>query len=319
MNGGANMTIRAALKRLVLRGVEPIIGHREEAVRDRRNVDIFLSAALRGSEALSEIRDPAAYVNFLRSCIEHFACSVREVKAKPRVSDGPAKRFATLVDILGSSVPPIDFSAAQEIALIADRNGGLLQPLESERWAGDVGLHFWFSSSLGRKGRILSSIIRIARSERCLELGTGYGMSALFILETLRANGGSGHLTTLEGAELQFSIASATLKSHYGDMVSCHLGMTPDTLPELGKSLGEIDFLFHDAGHSREDYVRDFEALRGILVPGAVVLFDDILWEDPRFPTGRGRTYEGWREIVRDSRVQRALEIDGSLGLLLLR
>jgi hypothetical protein len=42
-------------------------------------------------------------------------------------------------------------------------------------WAGDVGLHFGVSSSLGHKGRLLANVIRLCRSERCLELGTAYG------------------------------------------------------------------------------------------------------------------------------------------------
>ena len=47
-------------------------------------------------------------------------------------------------------------------------------------------------------------------------------------------------------------------------------------LPRIVKSLKRVDFLFHDAGHSREDYVRDFDAVLPILAPGAVILIDDI-------------------------------------------
>ncbi len=51
---------------------------------------------------------------------------------------------------------------------------------------------------------------------------------------------------------------------------------------------------------------------------GAVVLSDDIHWEEDR--NGRGtRCYEGWMEICADPMVRRAAEIDYNLGLLLLR
>ncbi len=144
-------------------------------------------------------------------------------------------------------------------------------------------------------------------------------MSALFMLAALKAYAKSGHLTTLEGWEPQFSVASNTLKRLYGDMVSCHFGKTHEALPRLVESLGRIDFMFHDAGHSRDDYVNDFMQVSEILAPGAIVLIDDIRWEDPRMYVGHARTYEGWTELVGHPRVRRAIEIDDTLGLLLLR
>lgn len=79
--------------------------------------------------------------------------------------------------------------------------------------------------------------------------------------------------------------------------------------------------MFHDAGHSHEAYVNDFSQVSQALVPGAVVLFDDIRWEDERWElrSKPGNTYAGWKEVVSHSRVSYAVEIDGDLGLLLLR
>ena len=132
------------------------------------------------------------------------------------------------------------------------------QPLEFAQWAGDVSLHFSEASSLGQKGRILFAAVRIMRPRRCLELGTAYGMSALFILAALKAFAEGGSLATVEGYEPSYALSSVMLKKNYGEMVSCTLGLTGAVLPDLLKSLGNIDFLFHDAGHSREDYIDDF-------------------------------------------------------------
>jgi predicted O-methyltransferase YrrM len=313
------MSMKSFINRLLGVSVRLMVKYGEEALQDRHNVDVFLSACLNGSDELLKIRDAASYIKFLRSCIEPTRFYIKEVKVTPAPSIAASKRFGTLIDILGSRVPPLEFSVAREIGLIADRNSSLLTPLEYERWAGDVGLHFSLSSSFGRIGRLLSSIIRLCRSERCLELGTAYGMSALFILGALKDNGGMGHLTTLEGAEPQYSLASDVLKNRFGNMVSCHFGMTQESLGKIVKSMNGIDFLFHDAGHSREDIVRDFGAVCETLIPGAIVLIDDIRWEDPRFHAAPPRTYEGWMEVVAHPRVIRAVEIDGSLGLLLLQ
>jgi hypothetical protein len=50
---------------------------------------------------------------------------------------------------------------------------------------------------------------------------------------------------------------------------------------------------------------------------GAVVLFDDIRWNVPKVARNL-YTYEGWQAVVAYPRVRRAIEIDGSLGLLLM-
>jgi predicted O-methyltransferase YrrM len=307
------------LKQFIERGARLAASQAARAGRGGRNVEICLAAALEEPGAIATIRYPGDYVEFLRTAIEPMACSVREVRTDERKSDSMSKRFSTVVDALQSDVPPIAFPAAQMIARIADRHRDLSGLVEYEMWAGDVGLLFSKSSSLGHKGRILSSVVRIMRSERCLELGTAFGMSALFILSALKSNGETGHLTTLEGLEPQFSLAAATLKDQFGDMVSCHLGMTHEVLPELVRSLGRIDFLFHDAGHSREEYVRDFNAVIGILPAGGVVLIDDIRWDNPRFLARPADIYRGWQEIVGHARVRRAVEINNSLGLLFLR
>ena len=313
------MAIRSMMKRLVVRGLKLAAIQVEQVGRDGRNVDICLAAALQEPGLLAKIHHPSDYVELLRSCIEPMAVSVKDIRNDATRNDGAANRFATLVDALGSDVPPIPLATAQEIALVADRSRDLAGAVDYDQWAGDVGLLFSISSSFGKKGRILSAIVRFTRSQKCLELGTAYGMSALFILSALKANGRGGHLTTLEGSEPQFSLASATLKDRYGDMVSCRFGMTQDALPDLARSLARIDLLFHDAGHSREEYLRDFNAVEPILAPGSVVLIDDIRWEDPRFSARPAETYQGWREIVGHPRVVRATEIDNGLGLLLLR
>ena len=79
-----------------------------------------------------------------------------------------------------------------------------------------------------------------------------------------------------------------------------------------------MDFVFHDASHSRDAYVRDFELLAAGLPPGAVVLFDDIRWEDERRAGASAQTYAGWTAVVAHARVRRAAELDRNMGILLL-
>ena len=285
---------------------------REEVERDRHNVDLVLSAILREGR-LSEVRDPVAYVEFLRGCIEHTAFSIIRVKGTEGSSIPAALRFRTLLDSLQSGVPPLGFDEAREIGLVADKLSGSLDPFRREdkgwEWNADVGLVFRIASSFARKGRLLSAAVRVCRTDRCLELGTAFGMSAQFILHALRALGEKGHLTTVEGWEPMFSISSGILKERYGNMVRCHFGRTEEILASVIESMGGVDFVFHDAGHSREDYTRDFGVMIQRLAPGAVVLFDDIRWDDPRFRANPPETYRGWREVIQHPRVKQAVEI----------
>jgi predicted O-methyltransferase YrrM len=314
------MTTKGKLKNQVRYLAQFVARSGESELRDQRNVDMVLSAVLHEPAALKGIQYPVAYVDFLRSCIEPMAHQVDVVKEDSSEADTAANRFQTLLDQLGGELPAVEFSLAREIALVADQSRSRPDARVFRKWTGDVGSHFTASSSFGNKGRILFNVVRFMRSERCVELGTAYGMSALFILGALKSYAKSGYLATVEGMEPQFSLGSSMLKGRYGEAVSCHFGDTEKVIPELVKTLGKIDFLFHDAGHSREDYIRDFALVSGALAPGAVVLFDDIRWyPSARTFEGDPRSYEGWKEVIAHSRVRRAVEVDGLFGLFLVR
>ena len=210
------------------------------ALRGPRIEELALAAALRHPDSLS-VRYPVSYAKSLRSCIEFPRHSVVEIKSEEGAPEVAGKRFATFIDQLRLHLPEMELPAAREIALIADDLRSNSQSKTANYpWAGDVGLHSSIASSSGSKGRILFNLVRFARSERCLELGTAYGKSALFILAALRLYFKSGHLTTLEASEPQFSIASALLKDRYADMVSCHFGLTGNLLP-LASGIGQVD------------------------------------------------------------------------------
>lgn len=315
-----SMSLRAYAKRALQRLTNFVVEQPIRASRAHSNVDIFLATCLTGAPYLSDLNDPIAYIAFLRSCLAPATYTVQIVKDESQGQlDIATKRFLTLLDRLQQGAPAIPFSTAHEIGLIADRYHGNRQPFEFDRWAGDLALLFEVSSSLGYKGRLLGSIVRFMRPTLCLELGTAFGMSSMFILSTLQAKGEDGHLITIEGYEPVFSLAAPVLNDHFGKMVSCYRGRIQELLPSVLTSLDHIEFFFHDADHTREAYLSAFTMIEPHLAPGAAVCFDDIRWEDPRVFSGPSRTYDGWTEIVSHHRVQQAVEIDEGLGLLLLR
>ena len=254
--------------------------------RNERNVDIAVRSIL-DEKILSKTNDAASYVELLRACIEPATLRVEIAKSSNSLDDAYGHRFKTVIATIKSNLLPLPTPMALEIAEEADRLRGLTVPFGNDT---DVGLHFAISSSLGHNGRLLANIIRLCRSERCLELGTAYGMSAMFMLGMQPYIGWTIHLTTVEGWEPQFTLANQRLKERYHEAITCHFGLTQNVLPKLMSTLGPIDFMYHDAGHTREDYVRDFGAVVNSLSPGSVIVIDDIRWEDTQFGGGHANT-----------------------------
>ncbi len=286
------------------------------SVRDTANLEIVLSSAL--ARAGEEIQFPVAYLEFLRTCLEKKRFPITTVKKNRGGHDQDSRRrFASLLGAL-STLPAIEFAVATRLAGVADTFHNNPGKFQSNNWSGDIRAHFEMTSSFGHKGRILTAIIRFMRCSRCLELGTAYGMSALFLLEALAAQGRETRLTTVEGSEMLYQIASRLLESRFPGRVSCEYGWTSHVLPRLAGNLMPVDFMFHDAGHSRQDYVGDFQAALPSLATGAVVLFDDINWNDPRFSSTNPQCRQGWLEVVKHARVVWAVEIGQEMGLVLL-
>lgn len=266
------------------------------------------------------IRHPQEYIRFLQDCLQPREIKIDCLRPNSQSNAAASRNFAILIDEL-KQLPAFDLSIAKEVALIANRFWSDRTTIETNSSRLDVGTHFQISSSGGIKGRILSTIVRCAKIQRGIELGTGYGLSAWFILEAMKSQGDNFHLATLEGMESQFMLASTMLKKYYNDRVSCYHGWTQDRIPEMIKERSSFDFMFHDAGHSQQDYVRDFNAVLPALAAGAIVIIDDISWFDPRFYDRDPQTYQGWLEVAHHPRVVEAVEIGAAnckLGLLLL-
>jgi len=182
-------------------------------------------------------------------------------------------------------------------------------------WAADAGLHSRYSSSTGYKGRLLATFVHVLQPTTVLELGTAWGHSAIFLLSALASLGAKGHLTTCEPDPGRHRWAKQHLEAAFPGRVDCRLGPVEAFLPTVREY--HPQFVFHDALHSHDAYVADFLTLEQTLLPGAVLMMDDIRWEDERF--GGGNTYSGWREIAAHPRVGGAAEIGRGLGVLCVR
>ncbi|MEI9965439.1 MAG: class I SAM-dependent methyltransferase [Caulobacteraceae bacterium] len=97
--------------------------------------------------------------------------------------------------------------------------------------------------SVGRTGgMLLNLLVREARSQRILELGTSYGYSAVWLAEAARATGGriiSLDVAAYKQAEAAKSLAEAGLDG----LVEFQAGDALEIIPRLE---GTFDFVFMD-------------------------------------------------------------------------
>lgn len=131
-----------------------------------------------------------------------------------------------------------------------------------------------FHQYLAWKGNLyhlyLWALVKILRPSKVLELGTGIGTSAFFMMCALPAE---SRLITVEiqptpPRHLRFWDADFRLTKVVGDDLDREAYGAID--------LSGVDFIFVDSDHRRQHVERQWEAYRPLLAPGAVAAFDDI-------------------------------------------
>jgi predicted O-methyltransferase YrrM len=283
----------------------------ERARRDTADTDLVINAILARPEA-DELKDPTGFVRFLRECFGRLTFSVSEVRSDGGGGDLAALRFQTLLDHLAAGVAAIGQRDAVRIGRIADELLARTDPFERATWVADVGIHARIASSFGRKGRLLSATARVMATDRAIEVGTAYGMSALFLAAAM---GDKGRLATVERSEPQLTVAREILSREHGEAVAVLGGISTELREAVRERISPAGLLFHDGEHSRQAYLDDFDTFEPLLGAGAVVLYDDIDWA---LGGAASDTYAGWREVAGHARVRRAVELDREFGLLLL-
>ena len=146
-------------------------------------------------------------------------------------------------------------------------------------------------------GKTLYVICRVMRPMTIVETGVAAGLSTSYMLHALEKNG-RGELHSIDipnyEAELIKKIPSylpeplsiLPPKKNVGFLVPenlkhrwhLHLGLSKDLLPNLCKSLGEIDIFLHDSEHTYENMWFEYTTAWRHLRNGGYLLSDDTWW-----------------------------------------
>lgn len=157
--------------------------------------------------------------------------------------------------------------------------------------------------------RLLFTLVREFRPERCLEMGTCLGISGAYLAAALEMNG-KGHLHTIEGAPSRSAVAS----QGFGELgldqrTTTYAGAFQRVLANISSSLAPIDFLFIDGHHDGPATIEYFDLLSQHLAPRSLVVFDDIHWSE-----GMSRA---WERLTSEQRFSHSVDL-GEMGVCLL-
>ena len=142
----------------------------------------------------------------------------------------------------------------------------------------DGSLHTFFPVAISpAEGDALRNWIVRERATRTIEIGLGYGISALYACEGLLANGGGAHVAIDPHQATRFGGCGLQLLEDAGvaDLVEHHAEESQAALPRFLAEGRRFDLAFVDGNH-RFDYVFvDLFFLGRLLGPGGIVVLDD--------------------------------------------
>ena len=123
------------------------------------------------------------------------------------------------------------------------------------------------------QGRLLKMLVRMAKPERILELGTFSGYSAQCLAEGLLSGDAQVHTIEIED-ELEDFLRQHFADSPVGHRIHLHIGDASQILPQLNLM---FDLVFIDA--NKRHYPQYYELVLPWLNPGGFIIADNTLWD----------------------------------------
>ena len=177
---------------------------------------------------------------------------------------------------------------AQVMASSIDTRG-----LPGGRWRAEAEAATRWMSLPPVLGRLLMRIVRELAPGSCLELGTGFGLSAAYQAAALDLND-RGRLITLDVAGM-IAIARPSLSSiGLAERVETVPGQIEETLAATVRRAAPIEYALLDADHTERGTLDGLDSIAPSLAPGAVVVLDDIAWTDEMRRAWRAARARPW-------------------------
>ena len=127
------------------------------------------------------------------------------------------------------------------------------------------------------EGEALRDWIVRERAVRTIEIGLGYGISALYACEGLIANGGGTHLVVDPHQATRFANCGLQVLEEAGldDLVEHHAEESQTALPRFLSEGRAFDLAFVDGNHRFDGVFLDLVHLGRLVRAGGIVMLDD--------------------------------------------
>ncbi|MDX6414565.1 MAG: hypothetical protein QOH23_1975 [Gaiellaceae bacterium] len=155
------------------------------------------------------------------------------------------------------------------------------------------------------QGLFLHELAKAFRPTTCLELGTAYGISTLYLLAGME----KGRVVTVEGDPVRRDSALRTFGRHrLASRVDSVAGWFPQVIPDaLARIDGPLDMVFEDGPHTADVTLAAFLAVIDRVKPGGILVFDDIYHNAGNEPA--------WHEIASHPLIAASAELNARQGI----
>lgn len=125
-------------------------------------------------------------------------------------------------------------------------------------------------------GELLFRIVEYYQCKTILELGTGLGLSAMY----LSAASKKGSLLSIEGDTQIAALARKNLAAVGCRNAEVIVGDIKDKAPEALQRLHKVDLVFMDGNHQYEPTIDYYNTVLPYLHDHSIVILDDIHWSE---------------------------------------
>ena len=153
-------------------------------------------------------------------------------------------------------------------------------------------------------GELLFRMVDHYQCKQILELGTGLGVSAMYLSAAAKH---TGNFISIEGDAQIAAIARKNLAALNCRHAEVMLGSIQQHLPSALASLGKVDMVFMDGDHRYAATLAYFNELLPYLHQQSIVVVDDIHWSE--------EMTQAWNELQQHPSVKLSIDLY-RMGLL---
>lgn len=166
-----------------------------------------------------------------------------------------------------------------------------------------IGRIFCKTALTKKDGELLYRLVDHYKPQNIIELGTGFGISTLYLA---KANPES-KVHTFEGCANKAEVASSLFKHNNAGNISSQTGIFDQLLPGVLDQLESVDFAFIDGDHSSKGLLNYIKMLLPKCNNTTIIALHDIHWSKDM--------EQGWQQLIRLPEVKVSIDFF-TMGLL---